>query len=244
MGRSRRFHRPRRYYATNWRTSGMFPHQRAQPMPGRHSWQRRNTAEIRDLSISRSRTRSRRRAEDGSTMHDAVQVTAAALLGFFLQRCGCAGRAAEPAAEILRQLQPVFVRNLQPVQDGRQTAGNHPRFVFANLTSRPVEQLQIFRKRHRQTALVRGAGGRYWLGTCRFGQLDHARKWLEAASTLVEVAFSRFTSVPRALILTYLARDLVSRQQSTGRIVRYRMRGSCNRQTLFVCPSRESASSR
>ena len=50
------------------------------------------------FTILRSRARSRRRAEDGSTMHDAMQVAAAALLGFFLQG-GEEGAAHDPDVE-------------------------------------------------------------------------------------------------------------------------------------------------
>ena len=131
-------------------------------------------------SNSRSRAQPRRWAKDGSTMRDALHVAAAALLGFLLLRRGCAGRAAEPTAEILHQLQPAFVRNLQPVQDGPDFPES---LRFCLREPDPPSSRAVAGVPQTTSADVSGSRHAYWygLGTCRLGRLHPAKfeimKW-------------------------------------------------------------------
>ena len=61
---------------------------------------------------------------------------------------------AEQLAEVLHKMAPDVRRHAQSIKERSQMLWRRPAFVTANLPSRPVPQIQIIRRRHRQKSLV------------------------------------------------------------------------------------------
>ena len=60
----------------------------------------------------------------------------------------------EQLAEVLHKMTPNVRRHSQSTKERSQMLWRRPAFVTANLPSRPVQQIQIIRSRHRQKSLV------------------------------------------------------------------------------------------
>ena len=69
--------------------------------------------------------------------------------GFGCQVRGPPDRSMKPAAKILYQVNPVFPRDLQPLEDRCQIGWDRAPTVGAYLPPGPVQQLEILRELHR-----------------------------------------------------------------------------------------------
>ena len=74
-----------------------------------------------------------------------------------LPRLGQTGLTAEAFAEVPDEIDPRLGTAVQTLKNRSTLGRNHADFVFPNLTTCPVEQLQILIQSHRQAAFVAGS---------------------------------------------------------------------------------------
>src|SRR5271157_1887316 len=85
-------------------------------------------------------------------------------------------RTVKTAAKLRNRLQPRLGRDLEPIENRLQALGYHTKGPGSQLTTRPVQQLQITLKGHRQKAPVAGSTRATRTDTLR-GCGDNLRRW-------------------------------------------------------------------